>query len=74
MKSASHDPASYEALSEVSDIAKTIASQADKKAQVIFGAIEDKEAKKGEIKVLHGLIARFLMTHTEKSARRRSRA
>jgi cell division protein FtsZ len=39
------------ALSEVSEVAKVITEKADKKAEIIFGAINDKKLKKGEIKV-----------------------
>ncbi len=39
------------ALSEVSEVAKIITKTADKKAQIIFGAVDDKNLKKGEIKV-----------------------
>ncbi|MBU2539628.1 cell division protein FtsZ [Patescibacteria group bacterium] len=39
------------ALTEVSEIAKIITKSADKKAQIIFGAIEDAKLKKGEIKI-----------------------
>jgi len=39
------------ALSEVSEIAKIITKEADPKAQIIFGAIDDPRLKKGEIKI-----------------------
>jgi cell division protein FtsZ len=39
------------ALSEVSEVAKVITEKADKKAEIIFGAINDKKLKKGELKV-----------------------
>lgn len=39
------------ALSEVSEVAKIITKTADKKAQIIFGAVQDPKLKKGEIKV-----------------------
>ncbi len=39
------------ALSEVSEVAKIITKTADKKAQIIFGAVDNKDLKKGEIKV-----------------------
>ncbi|MBU4274503.1 cell division protein FtsZ [Patescibacteria group bacterium] len=38
-------------LAEISEVAKIITKTADKKAQVIFGAINDENLKKGEIKV-----------------------
>lgn len=40
------------ALSEVSEIAKTITKSVDPRAKIIFGAINDKELEKGEIKVM----------------------
>lgn len=39
------------ALSEVSEIAKVITKNVDKKAEIIFGSINDPKLKKGEIKV-----------------------
>lgn len=39
------------ALSEVSEVAKIITKTADKKAQIIFGAVQDPKLKKEELKV-----------------------